>query len=225
MLVMHHFETSSLFHALVTANDDIDPIHCTESLCDVPTKVYGRCSSWRAVNTKQVCAAIVIRDRIRPQDIVQPSIVCFQKDFGVQRPLHTSQLINGPLTISYTSMDRENLAINKAGKWKPLKSLLNVAKGLFGKGSQLFHATFIKAIFTVHESILMVATNQKNSLWKSNLEREQNTNDLQLVCSSIDKVAIENKAWPSLRWKAKGVEEHEQITELAMNITKDSAGL
>ena len=123
MLVMHHFETSSLLRALVTANDDIDPIHCAESLCDVPTKVYCRCSSWRAVDTKQVFTAIVIRDRIRPQDIVQPSIACFQKDFGVQRPLHTSKFINGPLTISYTSMDRQNLAINQAGKWKPLKRL------------------------------------------------------------------------------------------------------
>mmetsp|Transcript_73928 Transcript_73928/g.117613 ORF Transcript_73928/g.117613 Transcript_73928/m.117613 type:complete len:226 (-) Transcript_73928:1028-1705(-) len=225
MLVMHHFETSSLFQALVTANDDIDTIHCTESLCDVPTKVYGRCSSRRGVDTKQVCAAIIIRDRIRPQDIVQPSIVCFQKDFRVQRPLHTSQFINGPLTISYTSMHRENLAINKAGKWKPLKSFFKVAKGLFGKGSQLFHASFIKAIFAVHESILMVATNQKNALWKSNLECKQNADHLQLVCSSIHKVAIENKAWPSLRWKAKGMEEHEQITELAMNVTEDSARL
>ena len=45
---------------------------------------------------------------------------------------------------------------------------------------------------------------------------------LQLVCSSIDKVAIEDKAWPRLRWKAKGVEENEQITELAMNIAWES---
>ena len=40
--------------------------------------------------------------------------------------------------------------------WTP-GCLLNVAKGLFGKGSQLFHATFIKAIFTsVQKATLLV---------------------------------------------------------------------
>ena len=166
MLVMHHFETSSLFHALVTANDDIDHIHCTESLCDVPTKVYGRCSSWRAVNTKQVCAAIVIRDRIRPQDIVQPSIVCFQKDFGVQRPLHTSQLINGPLTISYTSMDRENLAINKAGKWKPLKSLRCMTNVLSEKTTCPAESVFRLSWMIAHKK------SEMEPLWSPGHEQE-----------------------------------------------------
>ena len=123
MMVVHHFKTSSFLQALVATNNHVDTIHGAESLCDVPTKVDCGFSSGGAVHTKQILSSVIIRNRIGPQDIVQPSILLFLKVLRRQGPLHARKFINSPLAISDTTMDSENLASNQAGKWKPLKGL------------------------------------------------------------------------------------------------------
>lgn len=122
-------------------------------------------------------------------------------------------------------MQRQDLPLDEAGQGEPVESLLEEVERFLAEGPQDSFAALFKTIPTIHSSVFMVPPHQPDSLRIHDLQCKENAHHLQLMSTTVHKVAIEDEMGTGFGGEAKGVEEDQQVPKLAMDITKNAARL
>jgi hypothetical protein len=128
-------------------------------------------------------------------------------------------------------MDTDNFIINDSGEWEPFEKAIDSVENaitiqrIFSKSV----SAFIRETETVVDpSIFMVTSDHMDLIRESDLESHQETDSLQRMGSSVDKVSEEKIVETfditflgTNAWRSKEVKESHQIAILTMDITEN----
>mmetsp|Transcript_7106 Transcript_7106/g.14667 ORF Transcript_7106/g.14667 Transcript_7106/m.14667 type:complete len:242 (-) Transcript_7106:764-1489(-) len=168
----------------------------------------------------------ILHDRVRPEDVIDPFHGGLGKGVRPHRPLDRPELAQRPGAVANAAVHDEHTPADDAGEWHEVEDLLHEVKHLGPiRDAEPLDAFILEAIPAIHPPIFVVAPHEPHPLREQHLERQEQADDLKLVSTTVNKVAIEDKH--GCAFSVRGTirpKEQKEIAELTVQIAKDPAG-
>mmetsp|Transcript_74017 Transcript_74017/g.176183 ORF Transcript_74017/g.176183 Transcript_74017/m.176183 type:complete len:263 (+) Transcript_74017:263-1051(+) len=221
---MHRLIATAARSHLMAPDDHVQAVPVQKPRCDILPKRFDEVSisiARGAVDTKPIAA--ILCERIRPQHVVQ-DFVGLQSS-SAQRTRGVPHICHAPVPITNATVHNQNPFRQHAAEGQDLEASVHVIKHGLALWTSQARGTVLMETLCLHVLVevplLVVASQQHHLIGISQLQSHYQCGDLQLVCSSIHPVTIENVGRPVAGWEAKVVEKQQHVAEVTMEVAKD----
>mmetsp|Transcript_123662 Transcript_123662/g.344221 ORF Transcript_123662/g.344221 Transcript_123662/m.344221 type:complete len:363 (+) Transcript_123662:245-1333(+) len=201
--VMHQLVALPSLLVLVRADDQVNPFALAEGLRDVPAKrlhervVLCAVTGMHAEGLNRVLA--IGHQRIRPEGVVNHDARCTGNILQPARSLHRPHLVQGPISLPEAPVQHQDAAVNASRKGQPIKRVVEGFERLLGGATRkVLHACPVEAKGSLERRldvlppVFVVPPVQPDARRVHDLEGEQQHDDLKLVATPVNPIAIEH---------------------------------